>query len=392
MSAFSAVFFVVLCTGCSDAPQQSGTTIADSSGIMIVESASGTWTEADAWRLSAQPSLTIGLIDGPPEYQLHRVVGSSRMADGRIVVGNAGTDELRFYGPDGAHLESVGGRGGGPGEFQRLRSIRLITGDSVLVYDSSNRRVSIFDPWGAFVRSYEIAPFTGQPAFVHHVLPFPDGSVLAGAFRFRSSRVRVETGLSRDTSTLVHCDAEGQLIASIGQFPAMEWYTGPEIPRMEVLFARGTDFAVHGEHFFVGDNASYRIAEYRRDGTLVRIIRRSLDAVPVTAGDIDLERQAWLDNLAEEEQWMADVPAPPTMPAYSAVRVDTDGNLWVERYQPHGEDVANWTVFNREGSMLGTVDVPAKFDVHQIGADYVLGSWHDEMNVEHVRLFELAKP
>ncbi len=31
-------------------------------------------------------------------------------------------------------------------------------------------------------------------------------------------------------------------------------------------------------------------------------------------------------------------------------------------------------------------------DSEQVGSDFVLGVWRDELDVEHVRLYELAKP
>ncbi|WP_419943063.1 hypothetical protein [Candidatus Palauibacter sp.] len=61
--------------------------------------------------------MSIGTAGGDPAYELFRVGGAMRLSDGRIVVANAGTGELRVYDPDGIHLASWGGQGDGPGEF-----------------------------------------------------------------------------------------------------------------------------------------------------------------------------------------------------------------------------------------------------------------------------------
>ena len=55
------------------------------------------------------------------------------------------------------------------------------------------------------------------------------------------------------------------------------------------------------------------------------------------------------------------------------------------------ETSSRWTVFDSQGVMLGVVQTPPAFLVYQIGADFVLGSWSDELDVEHVRLYELIK-
>jgi hypothetical protein len=49
-------------------------------------------------------------------------------------------------------------------------------------------------------------------------------------------------------------------------------------------------------------------------------------------------------------------------------------------------------VFDRDGRYLGTVETPAGFYVHQIGADFVLGRWLDELDVEYVSMHRLEKP
>ena len=91
----------------------------DSAGVTIVENVRGSWSEAQSWRLSPEPAVDIGVLEGAPEYQLFRVGGALRLDDGRIVVANGGTGELRFYDEAGSYLSASGRKGEGPGEFKR---------------------------------------------------------------------------------------------------------------------------------------------------------------------------------------------------------------------------------------------------------------------------------
>lgn len=93
------------------------------------------WRAEVGWRLSAEPVLQIGELDGAPEYQSDRVVGVVRGVDGGIVVADAGLRALRFYDAAGTFLRSVGRQGGGPAEFQEIGSVHLLPGDSLLVFD-----------------------------------------------------------------------------------------------------------------------------------------------------------------------------------------------------------------------------------------------------------------
>jgi hypothetical protein len=49
-----------------------------------------------------------------------------------------------------------------------------------------------------------------------------------------------------------------------------------------------------------------------------------------------------------------------------------------------------WKVFEPEGTLLGTVEVPA-VAVHQIGPDFVLAVGADELGVERVQLYGLER-
>src|SRR5690606_16795253 len=112
---------ILLLAACG-AGERAATDIAvrDSAGIALGEDTAAVWPEGGGWHLSPEPLVEIGVLDGAPEDQLFRVVGARRLGDGRIVVANSGTHELRFYDAQGRHLRSVGREGEGPGEFRGL--------------------------------------------------------------------------------------------------------------------------------------------------------------------------------------------------------------------------------------------------------------------------------
>ena len=55
------------------------------------------------------------------------------------------------------------------------------------------------------------------------------------------------------------------------------------------------------------------------------------------------------------------------------------------------EESTDWEVFSPAGEWLGSVRTPARFTVFEIGEDYVLGSWRDNMDVEHVQVLRLKR-
>jgi len=75
------------------------------------------------------------------------------------------------------------------------------------------------------------------------------------------------------------------------------------------------------------------------------------------------------------------------------VLADALGHLWVKEYTP--PDIERpaplWTVFDREGRVLGFVETPVEFEVFEVGADYLLGRATDEIGIERIQVWELER-
>ena len=95
----------VFACGSSD-DRTSGFEARDSSGIRITVNSDYQWPEGERWRLSDQPQLDIGRLEGEDHYQFFRIINAVTLGDGRIVVANSGvssaagvhiTDTLPMY-------------------------------------------------------------------------------------------------------------------------------------------------------------------------------------------------------------------------------------------------------------------------------------------------------
>jgi hypothetical protein len=386
---------VVACTDGLPPPAQP--VVRDSAGVTIVESAGPRWSEGEAWRVAPLPRVDIGVADGSPTQQLFQVRRAARLSDGSIVVANRGSHELRYFDATGVHLTSAGGRGGGPGEFEDLRWMGVMPGDSVVAYDIAHRRLSVFDAHGAFQYSSAVQ---GPQFFAHGA--FADGSVLM--FRWED----MEDGAARRTTVAVRYGTDGILRDSLVSLPGPELLIEIEqlsTPRgvlplwtsRDLVFAHDAVLAVSGMHLYSGTQDRYEIDVRDTTGTLVASVRAAREPVPVTEAEVDAYKAEAMagysgEDAAHHRTLMRDTPHAEVFPAHGAILVDADGNLWVEEYRQPGDDRPRWTVFDPAHGMLGTVELPEGLTVFQIGADFVLGKWTDDFGVEHVRLHDLIKP
>lgn len=82
---------------------------------------------------------------------------------------------------------------------------------------------------------------------------------------------------------------------------------------------------------------------------------------------------------------------PRVLPVYAPLLVDTQGNLWMGSYPVPGNGSVDWVVFSDSGANIGALRVPANLKIVDVGVDYVLGIWRDEVGVDSVRMYSLLK-
>jgi hypothetical protein len=145
----------------------------------------------------------------------------------------------------------------------------------------------------------------------------------------------------------------------------------------------------------------FELTQRTPDGEISLIVRLDRPSTPVTES-IRTEYLSFIHDPAGQtvseaflEEVYKDAVFAPTFPHHAAILADADGNIWVQDYgyRPVSDQVERfWSVFTSAGQYLGVVTFPARFDVHEIGSDYVLGRWRDEFDVEFEAVYDILKP
>jgi hypothetical protein len=420
-----AVFCALFLSACVAGERAAtGTVVRDSAGITIVENASPVWTESTRWRVAPKPAVEIGVLEGEEVYQFNHVSGATVLSDGRILIVDAGSAELRYYDASGRHLMSAGRRGEGPGELQLPHGPYRFAGDSVLVRpDRINPSLAVFDQNGRFIRSIQ----TMGIRLLGEVLGvLPNGDILRSsamdpyAFASESGYLRVEMAIER-------YGREGVLLDTLAVVPGNEYHRISESAGGRVAvrflpppFAGFQKVVLAVEEVYAGTGDTFEIEVYRTDApwpadsgmesggeglaatgtqlgsSLVRLVRLSRPNRPVTSSDIAQFRRHRLDQAQTAnvrrrvERDLAALDFPKEMPAYRDLKVDAGGNLWVEVYRALWEEEAppRWEIFDPEGIWLGTVETPVGLQIFEIGEDYLLGLRKGELDVQSVRRYE----
>ncbi len=286
------------------------------------------------------------------------------------------------------------------GEEAVVSLVAAGSGDTIWTADRRLDRVSTFGGTGEFIRSVSLESFEGRnPSPPTGV--FPDGSLFAVVAIPPPDHPKPDP--VQVLADYVRYDPTGLPFGSVARAPLSDHFVqaiSPQyggIANWPLAFGRTTTARVYGDRVFLGEGATYEIRVLDTAGGVREVIRVTRDPLPVTERDIQAYGEALVaaagnDNFRRMmERLIADMPFPTHMPAYAGFLVDAGGGLWVEEYNRPGDEIARWSVFQRDGVWMGTLVFPLRFEPLDIGDDYLLGLWRDADDVEHVQMYRLIK-
>ena len=387
------------------------------------------------YQVSDEPRLQIGSAhDG--ESALHRVTGAIRLPDGRFVVANAGTHELKFFDSSGVHLASTGQRGDGPGDFEHISLIGALADGRIAAMDMMLGRVSVFSADGVHERTYRVSSAVSETGSRIEMHGFLADGTLVGLREVADEGTEARYG-DYPASVLVYSapvvqpvlvDTLGQAVPFARPLPGHETLdeiqstsgggalsvSGFRVSSMPLLKSAAVDVRDtlivigHTSGFDVRRNVPRRpLGVFDADGGGRSFVSFDLDEPAEAPEGI---REAWVDRrvsmLADRgarrewrsryEEFMSANPA--VLPRFKSVLLQTGGNVWVERFDPaaDAETPSQWWVIDMDwrtplDPWENLVELPPGFLPYVIGSDYVLGRWRDELGIEYVRVYDLIE-
>lgn len=330
-------------------------------------------TEPATWAIDATPLLDIGTNPLDTLAPIGLAVATYRVSDGEIVVADRGYQELRFFDRDGHLTRTASGPGEGPGEVRYLgRMYRC--GDSLVVHEMQRREMLVFDRAGGFGRGFRLTGPTPRFVDSYKLACSTDMRFLGNGW----DTVRVlEPQRVRGTVPYWISGRDGEVERVLGSWMGSERLSrrngsGPHPLGKEPVLAAGRS------RFYLGTADSFAIEVFGMDGSALPPILKP--SVVLTTSAEDIARFRLLDTLGKEPDEIArslreweTFEFPPTVPAYDAMLVDRDDNLWVRSYPRDLDPTVRWIVFDPEGTEIGSIDLPVTLELFDIGSDWLLG-------------------
>ncbi len=414
---FPALVFLVL-PGCGGDLDRSGeAVVSDSAGVRIVVNPDGDFADRSVrWTVSEAPEVAIGDQAGDDAYLFDRIMGIDRLTDGRWVVADMGSSQIRWFDPEGRHLRSAGSRGEGPGEFFQVMGLTRLAGDTLLV-DDARTRTHMLDESGEFVgESTATGSPVGERTDPTGVLR--DGTVVAATTSAFPQRLTSPQPMTRTYHRARLDRGEGrgfqlEVLDTIGRWDLRVLVPGWNESSQRVRFEEGLQVALLGDGLVVADPMRFEVRTVSVDGELRSISRFDWTPYPVTDADVERKRDEYIHHggesgsevspqLLQQRSEIADSwEISDHMPAFSEVIVDRLDHIWLREYVPNEPtagswiqtplDPVRWLVLSPDGEVVAGVETPARFRPRVIGEDFIAGLHRDEMEVEYVHAYSLIR-
>ncbi len=316
-----------------------------------------------------------------------QISGLRELSDRRLLIADRQEKTLRSINLRTGESRELGRVGGGPGEYQTPGELLPLPGDSTLMVDFANLRMSVIAPSGRIVRS---SPLMRTDLFVR-----PAGTDAKGRVYFEMSSFTFSSSSSGqieipDSAAVARWDTQSDRIDTVGYVKLPTRSRQAEGIRIQGGNIRLRGGSVLSRAFPTQDvwavTADGQIAFVRADDYHVEWVdergqktvgpRVEHEPVPVHQED----KEAWADRMSSRSGMMIlaggsgggsrsirmprpnidEIEWPDVKPPFprQAARVTPEGKLWVERHGKLGEP-QTFDVFDSRGIRTKQVVLPA---------------------------------
>ena len=366
-------------------------------------------TSADAQSLNrvelAEPQATF-------HEPFSRITGVRELTDGSLIVADRLEQAIRIVDLHAGTMADVGRVGGGPGEIQMPGGLFPLPGDSTLLLDFGNLRLSVIAPNGRIPHS--TAMLTPEGSLIN-----PTGVDARGRIYFDQGGMRVGPSGTLETSI------RAPILRMAWEATALDTVAYLPIPKpsgsSQSISMNGGDFQIQGMtplpkeatwavaldgRVAVVNADPYRVEWFDHgSSTLGPVV--TYEPVRVTRKD----KEAWADRLGGGAMMIAmdgggggggsgsstmrlprpdpdDMEWPEVKPPFpqSAARVTPDGALWVQRSVAHGEPQL-FDVFDGAGVRVRQVELLPGRQIVGFGAGVVYVVRVDEDELQWLEVY-----
>lgn len=336
------------------------------------------------------------------------------LPDGRVMVADPLGQMLAILDMDSGDMELLGREGPGPDEYRQPDAVYALPGDSTLLVDLGNGRLTVMDSQGTFGKTMPIAvsqPGRVGPGSFQMMLPravdaqgriyFTLGGGFGGADstsigRYDRATETIDTVARVKPQEVRRSESRGNIqIRQMPMTPRDDWAVGPD---GTVALIRSDGYYVQVIHpdgrVSTGPTLDHRLIRPRDQEKLAWLeasrasgMRISIEAGPGGQRSISMSRGGGGRGAPDigAYEW------PSRMPAFraGATVVDPHGTIWVARTTRAGDD-SIYDIFDGEGNKISQVTLSPNSTVIGFGAGTAYVVRTDEFGLQWLERYRIT--
>lgn len=323
--------------------------------IAIQNAGASLWESEEGWEVLEEMRYGSGIGE---DTVLFGQVGSFDVDEqGHLYVLDRQSQEIHIFDLGGALIRTVGGKGGGPGEFESAVSVDVSYTGEIWVVEMADGKLTVLDSEGNYQRTWQL------DTIGRFYTVYPGGFDRMGHYNalifsqegedIEELLVRFDEGTTPiDTIAVPKSPVEAEffeLVSDDGR--ARTTLTIPNQGSFDWTFAPGGNLWT----LYTG---TYELTEMTTDGKVIRRANKDFEPIRVTSAELEQFRQrvSWFTDQGGTVD-MSRIPR--QKPVVESFFSDEEGNLWVLRTGTSPEDANRlFDIFNAEGYFLGEIRLP----------------------------------
>ena len=353
--------------------------------------------------------------------------------DGSLLVADGTGGELVLLDLDQGTRTVVGGRGEGPGEYQAPTRIWPLPGDSALLLDVANNRLTVLTPdlsFGATRPMFEMDPEGGILFLNPQAIDGSGRMYTTNGFSMNIAIAGADNGSGADSIPVVRAtlddltpDTVARLAPESTSRIEMRGNQGDRMVTMQRVPYSPSDSwgAAPDGSVVVARAADYHLEWISFDGSVRSGGPVAWDAIPVGQA----EKQAWVEGQSGRSVQTAtfmtgggggasprsgigsaasrtmsfgagsddvdDYEWPETLPPFTGrILIDPEGRAWLRRHQPVGAPFL-YDIFTPDAEHAGMVEMAEGHTVIGFGDGVVYATFKDEVDLVYIARYRLPE-
>jgi len=356
-----ALFFsvIILLVSCGKKKTEWKGTIEEVDGVTVITNPKEPMYGKEVFSLEEE--LSIGEAEGRKEYMFSEIGTLAVDDEERIYVSDWKETHIKVFNKDGVYLMTIGRKGQGPGEFERISGMQFTHQKELLVFDMNMRRLSFFTVDGKLIETLSIS----------EMRPFK--------LNMNSKRNFIITSFTLDLMN-------NQSITEFKIYDAnLSLLQTVAAPGPKSLFNPFDSFFIwklaKDDTIIYGYNEAYELQILDPGGKLIKKIEKEYDPVEITKE----EKQEAEKTYPPPNK----INYPPFHPAYQYFTLDDEGRIYVQTFEKTEDGNGYYhDIFDSEGKCL--TKIPLSFTPRILKKNKLYTVEEDEDGYQYVKRYKVT--